>query len=54
MVQIERRPDESKEELWARVDPYNDRLSRDLPCWSCVIFVAMLLAFFVAASRLLT
>ncbi|MES2904890.1 MAG: hypothetical protein V4696_11950 [Pseudomonadota bacterium] len=54
MAQTEQQPDETDEEFWARVDPYDDRLSRELPRWSCVVFVAVLLALVVAAYLFLT
>ena len=54
MAQIEQRPDQTEEEFWAEVDPYDDRLSDELPRWSCFAILAMLMGIIVAAYWLLT
>ena len=32
MSKIRQRPDQTDEEFYAQVDPYDDRLSDELPC----------------------
>lgn len=54
MTEIRQKPDESEEEFWARVDPYDDRLSRELPRWSCLVILAVLAGVVGAALWLLT
>ena len=54
MAEIKQRPDQTDEEFWAEVDPYDDRLSRQLPRWSCFALLAVLLAVTVGAYWLLT
>jgi len=54
MGEIRQRPDETDDEFYARVDPYDDRLSGELPRWSCFLFIAVLVAIAVGAFRLLT
>jgi hypothetical protein len=45
MSEIKQRPDQTDEEFWAEVDPFDDRLSDELPLWSCFVILAVLLAF---------
>ena len=53
MAEIKQRPDQTDEEFWAEVDPYDDRLSDELPRWSCFAILAVLVAIVAAAYRLL-
>jgi hypothetical protein len=54
MTEIGQRPDQTEEEFWAEVDSYDDRLSRELPRWSCFVILGLLLAVMVAVYWLLT
>ena len=54
MAQIEQRPDQTDEQFYAEVDPYDDRLSAELPRWSCFASLAVLIGIVSAAYWLLT
>lgn len=54
MTEIKQRPNQTEQEFYAEVDPYDDRLSDELPRWSCFVILAVLLAVGVAAFKLLT
>jgi hypothetical protein len=49
MAEIKQRPDQTDEEFWAEHDPYDDRLSKELPRWSCFLILALLLAAILVA-----
>jgi hypothetical protein len=53
MTEIKQRPDQTDQEFWAEVDPYDDRLSRNLPRWGCLVILTVLLAIVVAAFWML-
>jgi len=54
VAKIEQRPDQTDEEFWAEHDPYDDRLSQELPRWSCFVIIGLVLALAVAAYWVLS
>ena len=54
MAEIKQRPDQTDEEFWAEVDPYDDRLSDELSGWSCFVPLAVLVTLVAAAYWFLT
>ncbi len=54
MTQIKQLPDETDEQFYARVDPFDDRLSHELPRWGCFLILAVLLALLIGAYKVLT